>query len=323
MGKLSNFPNGVSSFGIPIMGGGGVPAMFGDVFFVDYRNGIDGNDGKSKDRAFKTLSQAYAKVTSNHNDLILIDGDSGVAEDAMITWAKNRVHVVGLGGGFISGQRSRITQSATGKAADSAANITVSGTGNTFSNLKIQNEGTHASSVAALIDAGEANVYSNCSFLKTSDLGEAAVSDVLARGDTSTFVDCEFGFDTLIQTAARATFRITNSGATICKHLMMRNCHFTCASSESTKSFILVTNSSSISFSNTFVDCTFNNALLSTGSAAALADAVTSGASLLNGNLLFVNPAANTTEFCSAVTDQVTVVGPVSSAQTGEGVTPS
>jgi len=321
--SLTNFQNGVSSFGIPIMGGGGIPAMFGQSWFVDYRNGSDDNDGRSTERSFKTLSKAYSKAVSNRNDLILIDGDSTVAEDSMITWAKNRIHVVGLGGGFLTGQRTKIGFSTTGKAAAVAANLTVTGVGNTFSNLKVTNDGTDAASLAALIDAGEANVYSNCSFLKPGDLGEAAVADVICRSDSTTYVNCEFGFDTLVQTAARPTFWIKHDGATRCKHLRMRDCHFTCASSEATKSFILVNHTSSLAFSNVFTRCTFSNALVGSAGAAALNDAVTSVSGLLEGNLLFVNPASDTTEFCSAVTDQVKTYGPVTSAQAGEAGTPA
>ena len=296
--------------GIPVMGGGGVPAMFGTAYFVDARNGSDGNSGLSKDNAFATISKAFATVTSNNNDLILIDGDSTVNEDSKITWSKNRVHVVGLGGGYISGQRAKWQLSSTGNAAAVTSTVEVSGVGNSFHNLKIMNSGTDAASVAALEDTGEANWYNNCSFMKFSDLGEAGVADVICRSDSTTYTNCELGFDTLVQSAARATFRIENSGATRMKHLTMQNCYFVCASSASTKSFILVTDTAACAFSNIFKDCTFNNALVSSNSSAALADAVTSVSGLIEGNLLFINPAGNCLEFCSAVTDQVEVIGP-------------
>ena len=321
--SITNFPQGVSSFGLPVMGGGGIPAMYGDVWFVDARNGSDDNDGKSKDRAFKTLSQAHTKATSNNNDVVLIDGDSQITEDSMITWSKNRIHVVGLGGGFMTGQRSRLGFSTTGNASVSAATITLTGVGNTFSNLKIENSGTDATSVAAVIDAGEANVWYNCSFMKFSDLNVAAVADFICRSDSTTYKNCEFGFDTLVQSAARATFWIKNDGATRAKHINMIDCHFTCSSSATTKSFILVSGTSALAFSNIFTNCTFSNALVSSTGAVALADAITSVSGLVEGNMLFVNPASDTTEFCSTVTDQVKTYGPVTSAQAGEAGTPA
>ena len=133
---ITNFPAGVSSFGIPQMGNG-VPATFGDVYFVDYRNGSDGNDGKSKDSAFKTLSKAYSSVASNKNDVILIDGDSTVVETAMITWAKNRVHVVGLNGpAGHYGQGAKVSIGTTTAATDIAL-LQVTGVRNTFSMLNL------------------------------------------------------------------------------------------------------------------------------------------------------------------------------------------
>lgn len=307
---LSHHPHGMSSFGIPIMGGGGIPAMFGNVFFVDFRNGLDSRDGKDKGNAFKTISKAYDKAVSNNNDLILVDGDAEVLEDSKITWSKNRIHLVGLGGGFIHGQRARWANSTAGVTAAVDSTIEVSGVGNTFHNMKIVNTNTNAASLASLIDSGEANLYDNCSFMKFSDLNVAGVADVITRSDSCTYVNCELGFDTLVQSAARATLWILNSGATRMKHLTMVDCYFVCASSAATKSFILVANTSSCAFSNTFKDCVFNNALVSSASAAALADAVTSVSGLNEGNLLFINPASNCLEFCSAVTDQVKVLGP-------------
>ena len=307
---LTNYPFGLSSFGIPLMGGGGIPAMFGQVWFVDYRNGSNSFSGEAPGEAFKTISKAYDSAASNRNDTILVDGDSEVLEDSKIAWSKNRIHLVGLGGGFVHGQRARWAPSAAGVIAAVDSTLEVSGVGNTFRNIKIVNTGTNAASIACLIDSGEANWYDNCSFMKFSDLNVATVADVICRSDSCIYSHCEIGFDTLVQSAARATFWIKNSGATRMKHLKMLDCHFTCASSAATKVFILVANTSSCAFSNLFKDCIFNNALVSSASAAALNDAVASVSGLVEGNLLFVNPASNCLEFCSGVTNQVKVIGP-------------
>ena len=295
--------------GVPVLGGGGIPAMFGDYWFVDFNKGSDGNSGKDTEHAFKTISKAYDSATTNNNDVILVDGDGEVLEDGKISWSKNRIHLVGLGGGFIHSQRARWANSSTGVTAAIDSTVEVSGVGNSFHNIKIVNTGTDAASIACLIDSGEANWYNNCSFMKFSDLNVAGVADVICRSDSCTYTNCEIGFDTLVQSAARATFWIKNSGATRMKHLTMRDCDFVCASSAATKSFILVADTAACSFSNTFTNCTFNNALVSSGSAAALSDAVTSVSGLVEGNLLFVNPGSNALEFCSAVTDQVKAVG--------------
>lgn len=273
-------------------------------------------------RFYTSLELAYAAMESNNNDVCLLDANSTHNVAALLTVAKNRCHFFGMdGGGRLTAHGAKIQPTAA--ATDMAATILNTGTRNTFRNLKIMNWGTHANSVAAMIDQGEGTLIENCSIAKFSDLNVATVSDFVCRADSPTYKDIEFGFDTLVQSAARATFRFQASGATRAKHVRAERCHFVCSSSEATKSHILVDSTSSLAFHNQFVDCTFGNALVSSASAAALTDAVTSVSGLVEGNLLFVNPACDCTGFCTTVTDQVTTYGPATSAQAGEAGTPT
>jgi hypothetical protein len=64
---LTAFPNGASSFGIPMVGIGGRTAggsMFGNNYFVDVNLGSNGNTGKSPDKAWKTLTYAFSRMTA-------------------------------------------------------------------------------------------------------------------------------------------------------------------------------------------------------------------------------------------------------------------
>lgn len=56
---LTAFPNGISSFGIPIYGNGSQD-ISGSTYFVDGNSGLDSNDGSSWEKAFKTLAKAFA-----------------------------------------------------------------------------------------------------------------------------------------------------------------------------------------------------------------------------------------------------------------------
>ena len=67
MGGLTNFPGGLSSMGVPLMG-----RQFGKTYFVDSTNGSDGNKGLNNTKPFKTLTKAFATVT--HYDTILLSG---------------------------------------------------------------------------------------------------------------------------------------------------------------------------------------------------------------------------------------------------------
>lgn len=55
----TNFPYGITSFGIPIYGNGSQD-ISGSVYFVDNNSGLDSNDGSSFEKAFKTLAKAVA-----------------------------------------------------------------------------------------------------------------------------------------------------------------------------------------------------------------------------------------------------------------------
>ena len=112
---LTNFPNGITSFGIPIFGGG-LPPFTGNYFFCDYKNGNDGNSG-SANNPFKTITAAYAQTTSGNNDVIFIVGDGATDATqrltATLTWAKNATHLIGLTAPTLYSQRARISNPTT------------------------------------------------------------------------------------------------------------------------------------------------------------------------------------------------------------------
>ena len=274
-------------------------------------------------RLFTTLEAAYTAAETNRNDIILLDAyGSHHTLSGMLTWAKNRIHVIGLGANGAVDPQPEIQLS--DNTVDAAATIKVTGYGNTFTNVYITNAGTHANSVTALWEAGENNVYTNCQFAKLSDLNVAGVSHVEARGDTTTWRHCKFGVDWVTISAARFGLLIKGTGASArMKHNIFEDCYFVVASSSADYEHIHVYDTSSLAFNNSWKDCVFMNALISSASAAIIDDSVNSVSGLVEGSLLFVNPACNSTNFCTTA-DQLTVVGTVSTAATsGIAVTPA
>ena len=78
---LTNFPNGITSFGVPVLGTiGGLP-FTGNYYFVDPVNGADGNEG-TPELPLKTLYGALAKCTSGNNDVVVLMGDGTAAGSA-------------------------------------------------------------------------------------------------------------------------------------------------------------------------------------------------------------------------------------------------
>lgn len=89
--SLTNFPDGISSFGVPILGQEN-RIITGNVFFVDSVNGLAGNDG-SFQYPVATITQALAKCTANNGDVIFLK--PGHAE-TVIAAAGIDVNVAGI-----------------------------------------------------------------------------------------------------------------------------------------------------------------------------------------------------------------------------------
>ncbi len=69
MAGLTNFSNGISTMGIPIIG-----QPFGKTYFVDPSGGLNGNKGTSTNQPWKTLTYAFTQLV-HYDTLILKPGD--------------------------------------------------------------------------------------------------------------------------------------------------------------------------------------------------------------------------------------------------------
>ncbi len=97
----TNFPNGVSSQGMPVLAGT-IPATTGTYLFVHSGVGADTNTGRDKQHALATVAAAIAKCTANKSDVIVVM--PGHAETYSTATALNLnvagVRIVGLGSGL-------------------------------------------------------------------------------------------------------------------------------------------------------------------------------------------------------------------------------
>jgi hypothetical protein len=122
----TNFPNGVTSFGIPLIGGLPFPSTQGDIWHVKPSSGGDGNSGKTPDKALKTLAKALELATADQNDIVLLYSEdvsaSGTTDyqSATLDWNKDLVHLIGVSAGSMEGQRSRISFASS---YDTASNL--------------------------------------------------------------------------------------------------------------------------------------------------------------------------------------------------------
>ena len=284
---MSTFGDQVFQYGGQPIGGALGASPFGNAYFVDYRNGSTSYDGKTPKTAKKTFAQAYALVTSNNNDVIYIDGDSGVVETAMTTITKNRFAVIGVNGlnGHM-GQGARISLATTTVATDLCA-INNQGVRVTFSGIKFSNNSTKDESIYGHIEAGEYARYFNCSFYESDDIAVTGASELLLNGDSAMFYNCSFGSTSLETTGVHAnvlvTATISGKKAVEC---YFENCLFLGMAAATTKVFVYGANAKDVQRMLMFKDCTFIN---SVEAAAVPASAVGFGAAQTDGAVILKN----------------------------------
>jgi len=122
--SLTDYPNGISSFGLPVIGGQFVTT--GSIFFVDSNTGSNSYNGKDKDHPFSTLSYAVGKCTANKGDVIYaMPGHiESMSSSEALNINKAGVTIIGIGHGYL---RPRITFDTTASAniAISSCDVTI------------------------------------------------------------------------------------------------------------------------------------------------------------------------------------------------------
>ncbi len=190
---LTNWPNGVSSFGIPQLGDG-IPSTYGEYIFVD-PDSTGADNGKTMKNAFRTVGQAVDAAATNTNAVILMNANSAHSTSSPndeLTLTKSRIHFVGLGGGSrYFGQRTRWTMGVTTGTAIAVVQNT--GVGNTFTNIKFDSADTLATSLFAFAEGGEFTQMTNCEIVKSTDLDQVTSGVLLANGDSAYYLRCMIG----------------------------------------------------------------------------------------------------------------------------------
>lgn len=325
---LTNYPNGVSSFGVPVAGS--IPVVLGvsgigKIYFVDATNGSDGNTGLSPAQAVRTVAKAYAYAASG--DTIALSTSATHTLTAVLNHTKSRINWIGLD--FSGRQVQQGAKIQLGGAIDAAYVIKNTGVRNSFVNIKFIMASTHANALTVMQEGGEGTLWQNCSFVfgVADNLDETTSHEVVAGSDSATYLNCTFGCDTLLTSAARSVFHIDQVTASQeFKSNILQNCNFIISSSSSTATFVRLDAVGDVLFSNVFKDCTFIASIDSAGGAA-IAEASQTGTGTVKGVLYYVRPAAlGVTDFATATSGRnanTRVVSAVSAAAATEGITPT
>lgn len=278
--SLTNFPNGVSSFGVPA----GLPMTYGTYYFVNSDVGSDMYDGLSRDTPFATIDKAVDSVTTNKDDVIVLSTNASHQLTEMLTISKSRVHFMGDTFGRMYGQRAKINY-ADGIATADAFAIQNTGVGNTFTGIKFLNNNTDAQVVATFGEGGEYTVFRNCEFYNSTNLDSNTVSEMVLNGDSAQFFDCTFGSlaDAVSGDKIRPAILLTRETITgkVSRDVYFHNCRFWKKAGGTTTAFIRATTATDVERVMEFHDCQFVANML--GSTPAVA--ISLGASLTDGHI--------------------------------------
>lgn len=153
---LTNFVNGIASYGVPVMGGSTIPSTTGNYWFVSSTTGSNGNSGKSVKQAFATIAQAQSAATASNGDVVIIMPGHAETLTAVLTLSKAGVSYVGIGTGSLKPQ---IT-----------VNAAVDGLSLTGANINVSNihfPAPETDDATAMINVAGAN----CSLTNISGIG--------------------------------------------------------------------------------------------------------------------------------------------------------
>jgi hypothetical protein len=143
---LTNYPNGISSFGVPQIGGSTLPVTDGNYFFVDASFGSNGNEGNTPEKPFATVAYAISVSTAGNNDVIvMLPAHTETIATAGGWTPKAGTFILGLGWGD---NRPRITMSAT------ASTILLSAAGVSLRNFRVTTSVAEVVTIISMSGAG-------------------------------------------------------------------------------------------------------------------------------------------------------------------------
>jgi hypothetical protein len=265
---FTNFPGGVTSMGIPQLGGGAIPfgmARDAKVFFCDPRTGSDGNDGRAREHAVATVGRLHDLMTDEAGDVgyfVGTDSSTGSSsrDTATVTWSKSGCTLIGVCAPTHVSQRARMspTTSIAGPL------LTVSGSNNVFLNFSLF-QGHNAASTALAV-SGQRNYFGN---VHVGGIGHATAGDdaasesLLLTGSENLFERCTIGLDTIARSVGCAELRITTA-ATRNKFV---KCAFSAFADNAAALFVDIPDSGGMDRYTWFEECSFVNGIDSTATA--------------------------------------------------------
>ena len=186
---LTNFPNGISSFGVPVLGSGELTTT-GNVFFVDSgaANASDSSKGTDKGKPLATLDEAVSRCSANNGDIVvLMPGHAETISNATdLSFDVAGVNIIALGEGTAR-PKFIFDTATTATIAVSGANISVTNCVFSANFADIAELFTPTAVNFKVIDCKFTQEAVNMNFIEIAD-----TSTTDNQADGLTFIGCEW-----------------------------------------------------------------------------------------------------------------------------------
>ena len=242
--------------------GMGLPWIAGTWYFVDPTNGSASYEGTTQERAFASITTAYAACTTGAGDGIALisqgTSTNGTTSRILVEldWTKHNITVIGIAAPTRMFQRSRISNATD--TTDLAYLIDIQGDNNTFMNVHMFNSGSDAAALGCLKVTGNRNAFVNCHIVgggHATPAAETGMYSLHASGEENSYFGCTFGTDTIIRGAANGEILFDGS----CRRNNFENCKVISYSTTAGHGAINSADATSIDGWTHFVNCTFSN----------------------------------------------------------------
>jgi hypothetical protein len=272
----------------------GLPHV-GKVVYVDPGKTSSGGGG-SADDAFKTLTEAYAAISADNDDVVVIAPTSSTgrtSEAAPIVWAKRRTHIIGNGPLRTGWNRAGVSFAST----VTTPSFTISANNCSFTNFMIY----QPEDINVLVNlTGEYNTFNYVHFAgianTTTGNDTAGRCLVITEADDNHFNNCMFGIDTVLNSSANALVELY--GDTAVARTQFNNCIFSTTTDDAGVRFVLFTGAYSSEVYTLFRNCLFLN---TRGGTTTMTVGMTDPASV-NGRIIMDNSWwLGCTDLCSTV----------------------
>lgn len=314
---VTNFPNGISSFGNVIASG----QEIGNAYRVtqktdtamweimhDRYGAVKHKD--STNALHITVASAYAATTSNRNDVVFMTPSTHTFT-SVLTWANSNTHLIGAHSNS-PWSNSTIIQHTSGTAVSPVFDVT--GSDCLIKNIHFIFGGSDAAQHLGLRNLGNGNMYENCWFegpTNATQADDVEYYNVRVDGGGNYFKNCIFG-TTASDTAFASQLNFYGSAY----RTTFEDCTFYHQASATTARFITAASGTAISGSQFFKNCMFISWWSNHADqiAAALIGNWDAGQLIFDANCIFVGADA------VAVASQQSVFlgAPTSAAHAGE-----